>query len=1301
MMAPKSNETWGEASPAPTNAHSSTFSLHSKDEKSQHDSLSKSGLFPKDNEQNTEPKKCLFISSAQPTSAANLFGQQTSTSNIFSIKRDSSTLPKKSSPLKTSCEVILPDSHEPKVDTSNNVETQKFNWPTSNIAAPSIFASVNKDLSASTKSNFIGSVGKVSNIQSGLSQSTALAQSQSIVQNDIFRVPRQNFTSSAVNLIATENKKSKETNEFGLGVGFPNSSLNEGGIQADVNETYSNSFIQSLTAKSVSKTEMKLNSNIFGQANLSVSSSYPSLNVLMERKFLWDQNPNETKSFSTKSSDEPFKHSSQTSILSQNPKDTTSSEVHCVSGNENTKISTTETESSKALTRISNTQEIRKRNKYAPNVLPRHPLFRELALTSQIKDDEIAALLPAGCSEVERQQFFALFRLRALNKAMGKMFSELPVTSDPQIVLDFYMEERRIIQDECSSFGRKTKRKFSPEECEYETTNKKRKQFEVNNSEHESKKAVVEVPNFPRKRKLDDEYQESQNSEKRNKTTQNETSQDLFNYNDGMLMTKKEDGSLFMPKINPSSPLNPPVCTNKSEALTPLELIPSPTIPSLNSKTNFENSADQKQQNYSLSKEKKSYFKPNDPSTSSNLKQSSTANKFRSILDGTSHYNVFTDPISSTSEKQDLESNSSKLLQLTANNSVPLNPLLSVPNSSKSINEDSSFGNTLSKVTTDINEEISQKGSENKHTEEITTRIVESQDYEESKPKFSITNEEQTPEKHPPKISQSFETTSREEGASSANPFSGIQPSIKETVNFNTDSTKSKPILSGSKNDTEKITMATSASTENSKKRKLTEQNFNSDIATVPDTDNESEIEESETDQKKDPSYNPNLEISSAVSTPVEKTGVGIVASKRIILSPTFNAGFKTPSVSSETRILPENESEVKYLEKESGNEKEKKESKTRRSLLDHVSFLPNKSDQSNSDEKNIKTPGKKDFSGFQFQSFQENKNSHSDQVWKPGAPIVFASSTTMQLSPSFSASNSNPIKTDSTVSENNDLKKESEIKSSQFSTNLFDKENSNQLLRTSMSLVNDSEMIATTEIGVKSKPIFSTFFGNSGASKPYSTSVESVLGQPNQTLSIFGQNSKTGTSSLFGNSTGSLSLFGKPSTTATSSFFPLATNSLETSRKLGSEIEKIESDGQEETDLEAEKDEQIDLTSIGPGEENEEVLHEVRVRALQFVQIKSKDSKEWEVKGVGSLKILKHKENDNCRLLLRSDPSGKIILNRAILGNVDYKSTGKTLRFLSASETGKGLETWVLQVKTEEYATKLASVLEEYKPVD
>jgi hypothetical protein len=104
----------------------------------------------------------------------------------------------------------------------------------------------------------------------------------------------------------------------------------------------------------------------------------------------------------------------------------------------------------------------------------------------------------------------------------------------------------------------------------------------------------------------------------------------------------------------------------------------------------------------------------------------------------------------------------------------------------------------------------------------------------------------------------------------------------------------------------------------------------------------------------------------------------------------------------------------------------------------------------------------------------------------------------------------------------------------------------------------------------------------------------------------------------------------------------------------------------------------------------------------LKFEPSKDDSGKsEWAVKGLGPLRVLKNKETGSSRVLLRADPSGTIVLNKGILGNVTYTATGKTLKLLTAGEDGKGLETWLLQVKTPASAEELASVLEANKRKD
>ncbi|RDW82002.1 hypothetical protein BP6252_03114 [Coleophoma cylindrospora] len=186
----------------------------------------------------------------------------------------------------------------------------------------------------------------------------------------------------------------------------------------------------------------------------------------------------------------------------------------------------------------------------------------------------------------------------------------------------------------------------------------------------------------------------------------------------------------------------------------------------------------------------------------------------------------------------------------------------------------------------------------------------------------------------------------------------------------------------------------------------------------------------------------------------------------------------------------------------------------------------------------------------------------------------------------------------------------------------------------------------------------------------------------------------------LFGSATPSLApsagavgwSFGGPSSTA-SSLLPSAATSRATSPGQTTDGDSAAEGG---NDPDAEHHEQIDLTKGGPGEEHEDCIYEVRAKALKFTP--SDAGNPWSTKGLGPLRVLKHKENNATRVLLRADPSGTIVLNKGILAGVEYAANGKTLKFLCTSDSGSGLETWMLQVKTPESATALAQVLESNK---
>ena len=123
-------------------------------------------------------------------------------------------------------------------------------------------------------------------------------------------------------------------------------------------------------------------------------------------------------------------------------------------------------------------------------------------------------------------------------------------------------------------------------------------------------------------------------------------------------------------------------------------------------------------------------------------------------------------------------------------------------------------------------------------------------------------------------------------------------------------------------------------------------------------------------------------------------------------------------------------------------------------------------------------------------------------------------------------------------------------------------------------------------------------------------------------------------------------------------------------------------------------KDTQIDLTAGGPGEEDEDVVFEVKGKAMVY----DRPSSKWDVKGVGFLRVLKNRDTGKTRMLMRQDPSGKILLNTGLAPQFKYDSNqSKHVRLPFANESGK-IEGWMLRVGKDEDAKGLVGVLEANK---
>lgn len=131
---------------------------------------------------------------------------------------------------------------------------------------------------------------------------------------------------------------------------------------------------------------------------------------------------------------------------------------------------------------------------------------------------------------------------------------------------------------------------------------------------------------------------------------------------------------------------------------------------------------------------------------------------------------------------------------------------------------------------------------------------------------------------------------------------------------------------------------------------------------------------------------------------------------------------------------------------------------------------------------------------------------------------------------------------------------------------------------------------------------------------------------------------------------------------------------------------------------------EQINLVEGGPGEEDETTVHDVRAKVMKFEapgkgsEGDEKKKSPWSTKGVGPLRLLKHKTTGAVRLLLRREPTGQVALNRVVLPSMNYEPAEKYVKVTTSDESGSGLETWMIQVKTKDLAKSLAEALEEHK---
>lgn len=78
----------------------------------------------------------------------------------------------------------------------------------------------------------------------------------------------------------------------------------------------------------------------------------------------------------------------------------------------------------------------------------------------------------------------------------------------------------------------------------------------------------------------------------------------------------------------------------------------------------------------------------------------------------------------------------------------------------------------------------------------------------------------------------------------------------------------------------------------------------------------------------------------------------------------------------------------------------------------------------------------------------------------------------------------------------------------------------------------------------------------------------------------------------------------------------------------------------------------QLNEVDVVTGEEEENVLHEIKAKLYRFDGPKN----EWKERGLGVMKILEHKSTGKARLLMRREKTLKICCNQAVQSGVEMQ---------------------------------------------
>jgi hypothetical protein len=115
-----------------------------------------------------------------------------------------------------------------------------------------------------------------------------------------------------------------------------------------------------------------------------------------------------------------------------------------------------------------------------------------------------------------------------------------------------------------------------------------------------------------------------------------------------------------------------------------------------------------------------------------------------------------------------------------------------------------------------------------------------------------------------------------------------------------------------------------------------------------------------------------------------------------------------------------------------------------------------------------------------------------------------------------------------------------------------------------------------------------------------------------------------------------------------------------------------------------------FDMSTANTGEEEETVVFECRAAAYKLAT-------GWAVQGKGILRLLQHPETKRARIVLRSDPGGKVVLNTFVKKELDYSRQSNSVQFMVPQADKEQPEHWAVRVK-QEFIDELDSKIQEIK---